>query len=45
MATRRLNFLNRVKIQQQDIRIRLVVNGPVKRFRAEFNLAARGGSH
>ena len=38
MATRRLNFLNRVKIQQQDIRIRLDVNGPVKRFRAELQL-------
>lgn len=34
MATKRLKFLHRVKIRQQDVRIRLETNGPVKRFNA-----------
>lgn len=40
MATKRLRFLKRVKIQQQDVRIRLEVNGSVKRFKTSLSLEA-----
>ena len=38
MSTKRLKFLKRAKIRQQDVRVRLEVNGPTKRFRATLEL-------
>ena len=42
MATRRLNFLKRVRIEQKDVTVRLQVNGVVKRFKVELDLAGYG---
>ncbi len=42
MATKRLKFLKRVKILQQDVRVRLEANGRVKRFKVSLNLADYG---
>lgn len=40
MATKRLKFLKRTKIKQEDIRITLDVSGSVKRFTASLSLGA-----
>lgn len=38
MATKRLKFLKRAKIRQQDVRIRVEANGPAKRFKPGLDL-------
>lgn len=38
MSTKRLKFLKRAKIRQQDVRVRLEVHGPAKRFKADLDL-------
>ena len=38
MSTKRIKFLSRKKILQKDIRVRLEVNGPSKRFTAGLNI-------
>ena len=42
MSTKRIKFLSRKKILQKDIRVRLEVNGPSKRFTAGLNIESYG---
>ena len=42
MPTKRIKFLNRKKVLQKDVHIRLEVNGPSKRFTAKIDLEPYG---